>query len=84
MPFVLPHLQQGLSSKDTSSRQGACLGLTEILAAASKKQVEEFLSQLVSTLKKALADASIEVRLQAVKAFQMLFKSVGMRAIQEV
>src|SRR3546814_1571950 len=65
-------------------RQGVCLGLSEIMACATKKQIEAFLDTLVPAVQDALCDASPDVREQAATAFQALQKVVGPRATEEV
>ena len=80
----MPHLRKGQSSENIDMRQGVCLGLAEILAAASRKQVEEYLDILVQALQQSLCDASAQVRQQAGRAFLTLFKAIGEPAVQEV
>ena len=84
LPVIMPHLRKGQSSDDIDMRQGVCLGLAEILAAASRKQVEEYLDILVEALQQSLCDASAQVRQQAARAFLTLFKAIGEPAVQEV
>ena len=62
----------------------ACLGLSEILSVATRKQTEEYLPMIIIALNQALCDESDEVRIQAAKAFQTLFRSVGGKAIEQV
>ena len=89
LPVVVPHLRKQLKASaggdgDEALRQGVCLGLTEILAAASRRQVEEYLDSLMPALQEALCDKSEEVRSQAAKAFQTLFKNIGPRAVDDI
>lgn len=89
LPVVVPHLRQQLRVSSNMEggdalRQGVCLGLTEILASASKRQVEDYLDSLMPALQQALCDKSEAVRSQAAKAFQTLFKNIGPRAIDGI
>ncbi len=84
MPIVMPYLSRGLSSTNVAMRQGVCVGLAEILAAALTRQIEDYIDMLVFALQQALCDTSEEVRMQAARAFQSLFKAVGVRAAEEV
>ena len=84
LPAVVPHLRVGLKSESESKRQGVCCGLTEILAACSKKQAEDYIDTLVPALQAALCDPSGVVIQQAAKAFLTLFKIVGTKAIDQV
>ena len=89
LPVVVPHLRKQLkesrnSEGDDALRQGVCLGLTEILAAATKRQVEDYIDSLMPALQEALCDRSEEVRSQAARAFQTLFKNVGPRAVDDI
>ena len=89
LPVVVPHLRQQLRVSSNMEggdalRQGVCLGLTEILASASKRQVEDYLDSLMPALQQALCDKSEAVRSQAAKAFQTLFKNIGPRAVDGI
>lgn len=84
LPAVVPHLQRGLLSDDQSMREGVCLGLAEILGAASRKQIEAYINVLVPALQQALCDRSAKVRSQAALAFQTLHKNIGNAALDEV
>ena len=39
LPTIIPILQAGLSNPDSNSRQGVCLGLSEVLVSATKLQL---------------------------------------------
>lgn len=84
LPVVMPYLEDGLSSEDTAMRQGVCLGLSEILTAASKRQIETYLSIIVKAMRKALCDEIEDVRKVAGKAFATLYKSIGSPALDEI
>lgn len=84
LPLVIPYLQQGLRSTDAELRQGVCLGLAEILRAASQKQIETYVDTLVPALQQALCDDSEHVRTLASQAFHALLKVIGNQAIEAV
>lgn len=84
LPIIIPCLQNGLTSTDESVRQGVGLGLSEILGAASHKQIEDYLYVLMPALQEALCDKSPDVRSQAAKAFQTLYKSIGLKSVDEI
>ena len=89
LPVVVPHLRKQLKVSaggdgGEALRQGVCLGLTEILASATRRQIEDYLDSLMPALQEALCDKSEEVRSQAAKAFQTLFKNIGPRAVDDI
>jgi hypothetical protein len=85
LPIVVPHLSTGLSSLDIAVRRGVCVGLSEILSAATKVQIDQYLDTLVPALHIALCDeTSPEVRTQGALAFQTLVKTIGPSAVSNV
>lgn len=84
LPLVIPYLQRGLQSDEAELRQGVCLGLAEILRAASQKQIETYVDTLVPALQEALCDDSEHVRSLASQAFHALMKAIGGHAIETV
>ncbi len=86
LPVIIPHLHKGLNDSNISinTRQGVCLGLTEILGTATKDQIDTYLYVLVPAIQQALCDPSADVRSYAAKAFGTLYKTIQNRAIDEV
>ena len=96
LPKVVPHLRAQLRLADAAAaaggdredaeamKQGVCLGLVEILGAASRAQVEAYIGTLVPALQTALCDRSDDVRALAAKGFMTLFKNIGPRAVDDV
>lgn len=87
LPVIIPYLKQGLLSSDKSInyKQGIVLGLTEILAATSKKQIDDFIDILIPLLLQAVCNVEIpEIRLQGNKAFVMLYKTMGLKCIEDI
>ena len=58
-------------------REGVCLGLAEVLAAARTEQLEEYLSDVVPVIRDALCDESETVRNAAGGAFDAMFRHGG-------
>ncbi len=84
LPAVVKPLREGLRSEIVSQRQGVCSGLNEIMAACTRKQAEDYIDVLVPALQQALCDPALEVCSQAARAFQTLFKAVGVKAIHQI
>jgi len=45
-----------LSSEDGKARQGVCLGLCEVMAAAKKSQIGAYMNELIPAVRDALCD----------------------------
>ena len=85
LPIVIPHLRKGLQSEESMVRRGVCVGLSEILSASSRAQIDMYLGTLIPALREALCDVtSSEVRLQAASAFQTLLKTMGPSALDHI
>lgn len=84
MPEVVPILRAGLApTNSTGMRQGACIGLAELIDSSTKKQLEDFVDTLVDAILDGLCDESPLVISSAAQAFDVLQKSIGYRAIDE-
>ena len=75
---------QGLKSGSAEKRQGVCLGFSEVIAASTRRQLEDFLGLLIEGVQEALCDDDADVRDAAAKAFSSLQHTVGGRAIDEI
>lgn len=85
LPEMVPFLRRGLDpSNSTDMRQGVCLGLAEVLHCASKRQIEDYLEELMETVQEALCDAEACVREHAAEAFGTLHRAVGSDAVDIV
>ncbi|KAB2629923.1 translational activator GCN1 [Pyrus ussuriensis x Pyrus communis] len=84
LPWIIPILSQGLKDSDVGRRQGVCIGLSEVMASAGKNQLLSFMDELIPTIRTALSDSMPEVREAAGLAFNTLYKSAGMQAIDEI
>ncbi|KAJ3137204.1 translational activator of GCN4 [Physocladia obscura] len=81
---LVPVLESGLKSEIASTREGACIGMSEIMATAGKAQLVDFVVQCLPSIKKALMDSEPEVREAAAQTFDMLHQHMGAKAIDEV
>jgi len=84
LPEIIPVLEEGLKSERPDTRQGVCVGLSEIMTAAGRNQVNQFLSKIVPAVRKALCDPDPDVREPATEAFNALHKHVGRAAVDEI
>ncbi|KAI5063295.1 hypothetical protein GOP47_0021842 [Adiantum capillus-veneris] len=84
LPSIIPILAERLQKGDESTRQGVCIGLSEVLSSAGKDQLFAYMSSLIPTIRDALCDSVSEVREAAGLAFSTLFKSAGMQAVDEI
>jgi hypothetical protein len=84
LPDIIPILEEGLRSPLSDTRQGVCLGLTEVIASAQKHQIAEYLHIIMPAISRALCDPLDEVREAAALAFDRLYKSVTTKAIDDI
>jgi hypothetical protein len=84
LPIIIQPFQSGLSNPSESTRLGICTGLTEVLNACSKKQIEDYIETIITVVMAALCDDSEEVTQQGARAFMILLKMVGPIAIGEI
>ncbi|XP_057374386.1 stalled ribosome sensor GCN1-like [Daphnia carinata] len=84
LPEIIPILEDGLNSDEPDTRQGVCIGLSEIMASTSREMVMTFVDSLVPTVRKALCDPLSEVRQAAAKTFDSLHSTVGGRALDDI
>lgn len=47
LALIMPILREGLRSDDPEHRQGVCLGLTEVIGASQRRQLEDYLAETV-------------------------------------
>lgn len=84
LPEIIPILEEGLLSDQADTRQGVCIGLSEIMASTSRDMVLTFVNSLVPTVRKALCDPLPEVRQAAAKTFDSLHSTVGVKALDDI
>jgi hypothetical protein len=84
LPEVVPILRAGLSpTLPSGRRQGACVGLAEVIDCCTKKQIEDYVDTLVDAVLDGVCDELPEVRASAAQAFDVLHRGIGYRAIDE-
>ena len=84
LPEVVPILEVALKTDDVIQRQGVCLGLSEIIAATSKEQVEVYSDSLLPAIRSALTDSDPDVRTAAAGTFAALHNVLGTKALDEI
>ena len=84
LPEVVPILEAALKTQDIVQRQGVCLGLSEIVSATSKEQVELYSDSLLPAIRTALTDPCSEVRNAAAGTFAALHNVLGTKALDEI
>lgn len=81
---IVPIMQRMLQSPEPATREGVCLGLSEIMRSAKKVHITAYMQDLVPAVKDALCDPEESVRKGAGRAFHTLFRNIGQRAIDDV
>ena len=84
LPEVVPILEMALETDNVIQRQGVCLGLSEIIAATSKEQVEIYSDKLLPAIKSALTDPDPDVRTAAAGTFAALHNVLGTKCLDEI
>jgi hypothetical protein len=56
LPSIIPILAKGLENDVPSTRQGVCMGLSEVMASAGKHQLVVYMGELIPTIRTALCD----------------------------
>ena len=59
---VFPIFSDGLANSEAATREGVCLGLAEVLAAARKEDLEQYIGDVVPVIRDALCDEEEGVR----------------------
>jgi len=84
LPEIIPILRRGLLAPTPSLRTGVCLGLTDVINAATRNQLSGFTDLLVPALRDALCDDDSNVRDAASRAFHSLQRVIGQSAVDSV
>jgi HEAT repeat protein len=84
LPEIIPVLRDNLYRGGKHTRQGACVGLAEVISCSSKEHITKYLSILVKAVQDALCDEDEGVRSMAAGCFQSLYNTVGSRTMDEV
>jgi len=81
---IVPILQTRLSSDDKFTRQGVCLGLSEVMASSRKADLASYMAELLPSVQNALCDNEELVRKAAGSCFATLLRVVGKRAVDDI
>lgn len=87
LPQIIPTLEQGLrdqSDANMHTRQGVCLGMAEVISSAASLQLPQFLDQLMPSLRMVLCDPLDQVRDEAGQTFDLMYRAVGNKAIDDL
>jgi HEAT repeat protein len=84
LELIIPILQDGLDSDEEDTREGVCIGLSEVMSSGSKLLETDFLFRCTPLVRRALVDPSSSVRTSAAQAFDILHQLMGSKAIDEV
>lgn len=84
LPSIIPILRKGLEDENWVTRQGVCMGLSEVIASAGRHQLSAHMSELIPAVRIALCDSSPEVQEAAGQAFSALYKNAGMSVVDEI
>ncbi|XP_028418070.1 LOW QUALITY PROTEIN: eIF-2-alpha kinase activator GCN1-like, partial [Dendronephthya gigantea] len=84
LPEIIPILERGLESNEAVERQGVCIGLSEIIGSTSREQVLLYVDSVIPTVRNALCDPLAEVRSCAAQTFNNLYKTIGVKAINDI
>eukprot|EP01133_Synstelium_polycarpum_P018804 gene18804-22495_t len=82
LPEILPILERGLTGDD-ETRQGVCIGLTEVISSA-RALLLPYLPSVVQCISHAIIDPLIDVREAAARAFDQLYSTFGQKASNEI
>jgi hypothetical protein len=74
---------KGAEATEPLLRAGVCFAVTEILAGATKTQLEDHEDSLIAIVRHGLVDESAKVRHAAAQAFDSMQQVIGSRAIDE-
>jgi hypothetical protein len=84
LAVICPLLQSRLSSDQDFVRQGACLGVNQLLVSSPKQHLVNYLQDLVSVIQGGLSDSSAMVRVAAGHSFAALANISRAKAVDEI
>jgi HEAT repeat protein len=84
LPEIIPVLRNALYGGDQHTRQGVCVGLSEVISCSTKEQIIKFIEIIVKVVQDALCDEDESVRRVASSCFKSLHNVVGNRALDEI
>ncbi|KAH6566502.1 hypothetical protein BASA60_009434 [Batrachochytrium salamandrivorans] len=81
---IIPILEVGLQSDHADTREGVCAGMTEIISAAGKNHLLDFIMHCTPLVKAALVDSVADVREAAAQTFDVLYQHLGNKVIDDI
>lgn len=84
LPELIPYLSDALNSADPALREGACLGLCDVMGSCGKAYLADSLDKLIPAVSVGLSDEVGMVQEAAAKAFDVLYENVGSVVINEI
>eukprot|EP01127_Copromyxa_protea_P019883 TRINITY_DN6540_c0_g3_i1.p1 TRINITY_DN6540_c0_g3~~TRINITY_DN6540_c0_g3_i1.p1 ORF type:complete len:2511 (-),score=671.28 TRINITY_DN6540_c0_g3_i1:99-7439(-) len=84
LPEIIPYLNEALASENPFLREGACLGLCDVMDASGKTFLLDFLDELIPAVRIGLSDEVGMVQEAAAQAFDVLYENVGAMVINEI
>ncbi|KAJ3335308.1 translational activator of GCN4 [Gonapodya sp. JEL0774] len=81
---ILPVFEDGMDSDNPDTRQGVCIGVSEVLSNVGRNILEEFEEDFIPIVQKGLMDSDADVREAAAQAFDTLHEQIGSLAIDEI
>eukprot|EP00818_Percolomonas_sp_WS_P004632 CAMPEP_0117436456 /NCGR_PEP_ID=MMETSP0759-20121206/1016_1 /TAXON_ID=63605 /ORGANISM="Percolomonas cosmopolitus, Strain WS" /LENGTH=2571 /DNA_ID=CAMNT_0005228055 /DNA_START=624 /DNA_END=8339 /DNA_ORIENTATION=+ len=81
---LIPLLGDRLHSDSPQTRQGVCIGLTELMNASSNKVLKPYVPRLLPAIQRAIADSDADVQESASHAFNVLISVAGSDAVIQV
>lgn len=83
IPDLVPVLVQAAGSQDSKTRQGACLGLAEVVR-NGRRYVSNAIKDIVPVVRSALCDVDPAVQAAGAELFSGLQRAVGSRIMDEI
>lgn len=84
LPEIIPILREGLRSEDDNTRQGVCMGLSEVIGGCSRRQLEHYGNVMIPAVQDALCDPVPAVRKAAAQAFNVLNTMMAKDTVSQI
>eukprot|EP00397_Hematodinium_sp_SG-2012_P000197 GEMP01000197.1.p1 GENE.GEMP01000197.1~~GEMP01000197.1.p1 ORF type:complete len:2522 (+),score=547.28 GEMP01000197.1:66-7568(+) len=84
MPELMPSFMKNLQAGDTNTREGVCIGLTEVINSTTKALLVEYINELVPAVQQALLDEVASIRNAASGVIALLSQKIGPSATRPI
>ncbi|KAJ5070418.1 eif-2-alpha kinase activator gcn1 [Anaeramoeba ignava] len=81
---ILPLFDENLESPDPSIRQGACIGLSEVIYSSGKPALSKFMDRIVKYVRIAICDLDESVSDESANTFDALYSVFGSMSVNAV